>query len=276
MSLYNDLNEILTPYANKIKELNGSLDDIKLGVLSDDVKTALLNCFAHVSWSNENDKQYYTALRKALLGSERREELPNTYEQVEYIKGTGTQYIVTDVNSQIPFKAELKASVSDLDTNILCSGTPDVSNSRFYVFAVSNQPQRMWLNRFGSEIWYGDSSSIVEFDTVYNVISSITSTGSNQVKTYIKYDESYSEKIISTPTSALGYPLHIFRMPQGYSNSRYTKLYAIKFYSGSTLLFDGIPCYRKSDNKTGLYDAVSETFYPNSGTGEFVIGDIVS
>ena len=32
MSLYNDLNEVLTPYANKIKELNGSLGDVKVDV----------------------------------------------------------------------------------------------------------------------------------------------------------------------------------------------------------------------------------------------------
>lgn len=31
-----------------------------------------------------------------------------------------------------------------------------------------------------------------------------------------------------------------------------------------------IPCYRKSDNKPGLYDTVTKEFYTNQGTGEFL------
>lgn len=34
--------------------------------LSEEVKTALLNCFSNVAWANENGLEYYTALRNAL------------------------------------------------------------------------------------------------------------------------------------------------------------------------------------------------------------------
>lgn len=39
-----------------------------------------------------------------------------------------------------------------------------------------------------------------------------------------------------------------------------------------TILGDFIPCYRKSDNKPGMYDIVNNVFYTNAGTGEFIVG----
>lgn len=35
------------------------------------------------------------------------------------------------------------------------------------------------------------------------------------------------------------------------------------------------PCYRKSDNKPGMYDIVSGQFFTNQGTGEFLTGPVV-
>ena len=104
--------------------------------------------------------------------------------------------------------------------------------------------------------------------------SGVESIGNNQVKTYIEHDDVYSESTVST--FSLGYPIYIMRMDSVSSNSMMTYLRSLKMYSGDTLLFDGIPCYRISDNKTGMYDVVSQTFFTNNGTGEFVIGNVVA
>jgi hypothetical protein len=32
------------------------------------------------------------------------------------------------------------------------------------------------------------------------------------------------------------------------------------------------PCYRKSDNVPGWYDTANDVFYPNEGTGVFIVG----
>ena len=44
----------------------------------------------------------------------------------------------------------------------------------------------------------------------------------------------------------------------------------MQFSYDNEILFNGIPCYRKSDNKPGLYDTVTKEFYTNQGTGEFL------
>lgn len=50
----------------------------------------------------------------------------------------------------------------------------------------------------------------------------------------------------------------------GYSAATYCpslRYYTLKIYGANdTLLFDGIPCYRKSDTKIGMYDMISNAF----------------
>jgi len=50
------------------------------------------------------------------------------------------------------------------------------------------------------------------------------------------------------------------------------KVSSIKVLKDDNLLANYVPCYRKSDNKPGMYDLVSDTFYINEGTGDFLVG----
>jgi len=52
------------------------------------------------------------------------------------------------------------------------------------------------------------------------------------------------------------------------------KIYYAKIWNKGDLVRDLIPCYRKSDNEAGMYDLVTETFFTNAGTGEFLYGEI--
>lgn len=77
MSLYSDLNEVLTPYANKINEIKtdlGVLDErvevLESGSgLTDAVKNALLACFDNVAWKNTNGQTYYDNLYDVLCAT---------------------------------------------------------------------------------------------------------------------------------------------------------------------------------------------------------------
>lgn len=45
------------------------------------------------------------------------------------------------------------------------------------------------------------------------------------------------------------------------------RAYSILVYDQSdNVLFDGVPCYRKSDNVIGLFDTVNQAFFPVRGT----------
>lgn len=60
------------------------------------------------------------------------------------------------------------------------------------------------------------------------------------------------------------------------SNSElYRRWYYFRINDGDTALRNYIPCYRKSDNKPGMYDTVTNQFFASSGTEEFTAGSNV-
>ena len=61
------------------------------GSLSNAVKTALLNCFAHVAWTDENGQSYYNALQSALNSSSGGDSQQVTITQ------NGTQLVIANV-----------------------------------------------------------------------------------------------------------------------------------------------------------------------------------
>lgn len=50
-------------------------------------------------------------------------------------------------------------------------------------------------------------------------------------------------------------------------------IHECKLYSNDVLIRDFIPVKRNLDNKVGMYDTVTKTFYANAGTGSFIAGE---
>lgn len=97
-------------------------------------------------------------------------------------------------------------------------------------------------------------------DCDYSTLKITATAGSlTQTETITQNLTTLSDKFISIYTTSSSY------------TSSY-KLWRYKMYDNGAIVRDYIPCYRVSDNKTGLYDIVNDTFYPNEGTGEFTVG----
>ena len=68
--------------------------------------------------------------------------------------------------------------------------------------------------------------------------------------------------------------IYLFRSARSYGIFRAS--YFI-LYDGNEKVREYYPCYRKSDNAVGLFDKVSNTFFPNLGSGVFTKGnDVIS
>ena len=50
------------------------------------------------------------------------------------------------------------------------------------------------------------------------------------------------------------------------------KIFRCKIWKSGELVRNMIPCYRKADSETGMYDLVNNVFYTNTGSGAFVPG----
>lgn len=59
---------------------------------------------------------------------------------------------------------------------------------------------------------------------------------------------------------------------QSGSNALVVRFWNFKILKNGIMIRNYIPCYRKSDNKAGLYDTINYTFNPSIGSVEFVAG----
>lgn len=100
------------------------------GGLSDDVKEALLNCFAHVAWIDENGQEYYDALYNALYPPVTLDYISAVYTQ------SGTIYDddnIDELKNDLVVTAHYSDLTSETVTTYTLSGTLTVGISAITV-----------------------------------------------------------------------------------------------------------------------------------------------
>lgn len=187
-----------------------------------------------------------------------KEILPAEYQSIEYLEGTGTQYL------QIYTVADGDKLTLDLD-------------SQFTEATEASQTIAATTGATGS--WYGQISSV----WVHNAQEQNPIPSTTRLNLKIKFSDTEERRIIviNNTTGAKLYdlsaspintgPLGLFASGHG----RYfckARVYSARLWRNGEESRSLIPCYRKSDNKPGLYDTVGGVFYTNAGTGEFIAG----
>ena len=270
-------------------EISAIKADLDAVAFPTEAKEALVNCLKKVSWLNETDGEGLMNALEVALGitpSQRREELPAAYEQVAYIYGIAGQYIDTGIQSQIPLEIQCEAGRGASSPNIGAYNTSTGATSRFFPLGFVQNNGNVYMGcRYANdtitipggasgEQWLYSVNTPIAVGEMHDVISGIrAATNASNAVTYIEVDDAYVEVERAKP--ALGNNFMLFNIPVAGTNSK-LRLGYFKVYSGSTLLADYIPCYRKSDNVAGFYDVVSESFKVNQGTGSFEVGDVVN
>ena len=201
--------------------------------------------------------------------------LPSEYQEVEYIEGTGTQYINTgvyvDVNS-LAMQIDFQLTNNDYDSGSFLIGGMGTSTMRFYISVLkktetSSKAKRVDLGLgdgwctdsdvadFNRHIWKVDMYNL----KVYKDGESKTNTGG----TYSKGTSSSMWVGIFGGSNGNG---------DKYGGCSEGYFYNAKIWQEDILIHNYVPCYRKSDNEVGLYDIIGGQFYSNSGTGDFIAG----
>ncbi len=198
--------------------------------------------------------------------------LPSEYQQVEYIESTGTEYIDTGIIPTINTGININYSYSDISDSTsagLC-GIYQPNNPRTDTLFISTESGKTnsQIELISRGVYY-NTNMIPTLNTKYNV--KINWFNNN------KLDFNNGQNITDNGTNSI-VSKGIILFGREYNNSySYTKarIYGCKFSEGTTVIREYIPCYRKSDNKPGLYDLVNDEFYTNQGTGDFIKGDDV-
>ena len=191
--------------------------------------------------------------------------LPSTYNAIEYLQFTGTQYIDTGVTVD-----------SNTGFDITFEVLNGQSSSPYYnLFGVRGNDASGGTgenqNFFRIDTIPVDSNSGTEFkygSTIYN--SGIKNTSKINIKLLNKvYTKPDGSTITVAGTITTGLSMHIGcinKAGTAYGNKASMKLYRFKIYNGSTLTHDFIPVQRVSDKVLGLYDLKTSTFKINAAS----------
>ena len=185
----------------------------------------------------------------------------NNYTQLDYIESTGTQYINTGIypksNTKVVCDLQYTENVGNCNNGWGSSGSQEA-----YMWGINS----VNFCTFVSSQWSYQNSSVAK-DLNRHVFN--LSSGSQ------KFDgtEFGTSTIGDTATSSQ--TMYLFanhvewnNVPEDYCKER---IYYCKILEGNILVREFIPCKRNSDNKPGLYDAVTNSFYVNLGLGEFTM-----
>jgi len=201
--------------------------------------------------------------------------LPAEYQQVEYIKATGTQHIYTNIQCNDGAKSSgdnnIKEYSADIDfqwdewqssyaTNIVFSCGSSGGNWIGYANGVTN-------------IAMGISSGQYFTDSEKSNRHQFHWSWSGTTATFTR-DDGASISRANTATSQIERGFTLFYADSN-STSNYHfngKVFSCKVYKNDVKVLDLIPCYRKADGVIGMYDTVNEVFYTNNGSGTFEKG----
>lgn len=179
------------------------------------------------------------------------------YTELEYIQGTGTQWIDTGITMTGNSKIELKYKSSTTSTNAICGTAWSAAG--------------IFLMTYGGKYRY-------HYNNAYNDVQSASTSAAKvfvMASNTILIDEvSYTVGSIKSGSfdKHLGLFLPMTKGGNSGEGPGSGNLYYCKLYENDILVGDFIPVKRKDDGVICLYDKVSKQFLLNQGTGSFIAG----
>lgn len=200
---------------------------------------------------------------------------PAEYTAVEYIQGTGTQYI----KSGLTGFTHLYGFEIDYIMHSSLAGDTNADTGTFFGARKSDYNLYTMGTYGGGSLKLGYSVSVSLKGTLQRLVR-------QQIKKHLNtvtLPDGTSKTVVPTASNManLG-DLEMFVFVQnnaGKASSQRCKyqLFSLKFYDANDeLISDLVPCYRNSDNVAGLWDRIREVFLTNAGTGTFAVGEAIT
>ena len=234
---------------------------VTAGAFNSAVQNALESEFVCVEWLGNVHDNAHCLLYEVRGATPKQTLLPSGYTQLEYLESNGTQCIDTGRKLYGTDIVEVKYSnVTFVNTDNMLFGHYS-NNAIAYNLMRSNyvavyfkspvgtpagiplsEALGLHMVKLGNGKFYFDGRLKLEFDrpTDFQTLGNSTIFGAN-----------------CTYNSA--------------ARIYYYKLFDIN----NNVVQDFIPARRDSDGELGMYDLVSNTFFTNAGTGEFIAGPVV-
>lgn len=186
------------------------------------------------------------------------------YQQVEYISGTGNQYINTEYIIKSNSAMEVKFQMNSVTyTNGATFFGGRENNSRFTIGIASN--------RYGS-LGVGDGYAVTSARmTTSTIYTYVIDSYNKRILINGNYKDPYSGTY-SAYTGTNTWLGILGCMVDGTLSTASVKCYSLKVKESDVLVHNYYPVYRKSDHVAGVFDVIDGKFYSNSGTGTISVG----
>lgn len=196
------------------------------------------------------------------------------YQQVEYIQGTGEQYINCGSVLYFPDSPPIMTvdfqmtSASSSSTKYFVGTTKGTDNR----FGVGISSSNNFIFGLGKGFHNRSANTTRHTVVIDSVTHKITQNGTNRAATSGTY---------TTPTDANWLGVLGAMNTSDELGFGKVKIYHIKleFFIAQAIwqtAHDYYPVYRKSDGEPGLYDIITGNFYANSGTGTIIVGNDIT
>lgn len=260
------LTQLFTAIANAIRTKTGSSDTIVAEDFPEEIADIQLGKLTNAQ---------YTEATNDLDDIFEGVELPSTYQQVEYLESSGTQYIDT---GRVPNNTDIieqKFQSKNTTNTTYCwygsmpsSGTttPRIS------MGITNGSLFFGVNYTANYSYNSTELTHIKWKVIEEKKFEVILNGERSIKTVAGNASVYSPTISLTSYLFARHGNDGVQVTDGAG----TKIYFHREYlADGTIQLNLIPCYRKSDGVAGMYDTISETFLTNLGTGTFVVGNDV-
>ena len=185
---------------------------------------------------------------------------PSGYDALDYIEGTGTQYIDTGFVPNQDTRLVMDVESADPIPECHIAGARVTGMSQEFCLLIDAQER--WRSDYGSE---------------QDIVTGAPRSGRYTIDKD-KGNVSIGEASVSqaTQTFSAEYPLYVFAVNTAGSTSTFAplRLYSCDVYDNGVLVRSFVPARRKRDSSVGLYDTTGGKFYSNAGTGAFVAGPV--
>ena len=231
--------------------------------------------------------------RMLMVSASAKSRLPTGFREVQWLQGSGKQYCVTDIYPKYDASnfTAIRGDFTALDSQNSkfeigshwnqSTGSVSVSHNFAVNFGyVQSLPSGTYaptlLFRYGRDGNNNASVNMSNFvyplDIHYELNKlSIVHNGGTSTRTAPSTGIYTATKPLVIGGTYNGNDINIY--------STQTRYKEFKIYNNNTLLYTFVPCYRKSDNKTGFMKITaadgSTEFFPNMGTDEWIIGSVV-
>ena len=193
-------------------------------------------------------------------------KLPNSYQEVEYIETSWTQYLNTKLTASSNLQTEAKIWVVDSGQEypiFWCWSNDSTTNTyKYYHLTCYQSKWYWWINWWDEWNWWTYTPTAWTLYTVVFNNSSWRVIVNNVDIWSCSWTSWYSGSKIAIARRWSNSELY-------YAKYKY---YYFKIYNKSSGIYTRymIPCYRKSDNVIWMYDIINGSFYTNAWSWTFI------